>query len=51
MHLKVPYTRGDIIQRLYSLCLVVSETHTADGTEIVVDIPEASTEDYVQFAT
>lgn len=49
MHLMVPYTRGDIIQRLYSLCLIVSETHTPEGTEVVADIPESNTEDYAQF--
>jgi len=49
MHLLVPYTRGEVIQRLYSLGLVVSESHTQDGTDIIVDVPEGDVDEYSLF--
>jgi len=50
MHLLIPYTRGEVIQKLYGLGLVVSENHTQDGTDIVVDIPEGDVDEYSFFA-
>jgi GTP-binding protein HflX len=50
VHLLVPYSRGEVIQRLHSSGLVVSENHTNEGTDIVADVPEADAADYDTFA-
>ncbi len=49
LRLLIPYTRGELIQRLYSLGLILSENHTAEGTDIIVDLPEESTGEYSSF--
>jgi GTP-binding protein HflX len=49
LHLKVPYSRGEVLQRLHSVSLIVSEEHTEDGTNIVVDVPQADVDDYASF--
>lgn len=37
--LQVPYSRGDIVSRVHAEGAVLSETHTQDGTRIVVRLP------------
>ncbi|MDP2211615.1 MAG: GTPase HflX [Candidatus Aquicultor sp.] len=49
LHLLVPYTKGAFLQRLYGTGTIISETHTADGTELVVDMPEGDLDEYAQF--
>lgn len=49
IHLLVPYSRGEVIQRLHSTGLVVSENHNNEGTDIVVDVPEGDAADYEAF--
>lgn len=49
LHLLVPYTEGALLQRLYGMGTIISETHTAEGTELVVDMPEGGLEEYMRF--
>lgn len=49
LHLLIPYTHGEAIQKLYSAGLVHSEHHTEEGTDIVVDVPEESTAEFSSF--
>lgn len=49
LHLLIPYMRGELVQRLYNLGLILSENHTAEGTDIVVDLPEENTGEYSSF--
>lgn len=50
LHLIVPYSRGALLQKIYSSGIVVSENHTPEGTDIVVDIPETDVEEYSPFS-
>ncbi|HCG98275.1 MAG TPA: GTPase HflX [Actinobacteria bacterium] len=49
LHLLIPYTKGAFLQRLYGTGTIISETHTAEGTELVVDMPEGDLDEYAQF--
>lgn len=49
LHLLIPYTKGSFLQRLYGTGTIISETHTADGTELVVDMPLGDLGEYAQF--
>jgi hypothetical protein len=37
------------LQRLYGTGTIIAETHTAEGTELVVDMPEGDLDEYAQF--
>ena len=37
----IPYTSGDLINRIHKEAEVISETHEGDGTHIKADCPAA----------
>lgn len=39
MHLLIPYSRGDLVQRIHNTGLVISVEHTQNGTELIADVP------------
>ncbi|MBE0446710.1 MAG: GTPase HflX [Actinobacteria bacterium] len=49
LRLIVPYSRGAMLRRIYSSGIVISESHTPEGTDIIADIPEADAEEYMAF--
>jgi GTP-binding protein HflX len=49
VHLLLPYNRGDLVQRLHNIGLIEFQEHTQDGTEIIADIPEEETREFMQF--
>ncbi len=49
LHVLIPYTRGELIQKLYSLGLIISEDHTAEGTDIVADVPEENSSEFSSY--
>ncbi len=39
--LLVPYTRGDIVRLAHERARIITESHSAEGTELVILVPEA----------
>ncbi len=45
----VPYTRGDLVQVAHEQGHILSERHTADGTRLVIRVPEHVAKKYEEF--
>ena len=50
LRLIVPYSQGAVLQRIYSSGIIISENHTPEGTDIIVDVPEIDAKEYAPFA-
>ena len=48
--LDIPYTRGDIVSRVHAEGAVLEESHTQDGTRIVVRLPSSVAGEHAEFA-
>jgi GTP-binding protein HflX len=40
MELLIPYNRGDLVSLLHEQAIINKESHQADGTRMVVYVPE-----------
>lgn len=49
--LEVPYSRGDIVSRVHAEGAVLDETHTQDGTRILVRLPKSVAGELTAFQT
>lgn len=50
MTVRIPYTRGELVQLAHERAQIVSETHTPDGTLLVLRTPKSLTERFAEFA-